>query len=90
MKKMQGPNSKIRPARKEWYQALLNCLHKQQYPTGYTKHEKFILRRASNSFQVIGDQLHYIDRISVGSLLKTQVIRSRKSVFGVPFNYRWA
>ena len=45
----------------EWYLALLGYIKRQKYPAGLTKSQKYSLRRASKNYQVVGDQLHYID-----------------------------
>ena len=54
------------------YQALLN----------YPQYSKYVLRRASNNFQVVGDQLHCSDHNSGGKTWKACFWR-------VPFDCRW-
>ena len=43
----------------ERYLALLGYIKRQEYLAGLTKSQKYILRRASKNYQVVGDQLHY-------------------------------
>lgn len=65
----------------ERYQALVNYIREQSYPAGYSKNQKYILRRACNNFELIGDdQLHYIDRSSDGSIFRRLVIKGKKEV----------
>ena len=45
----------------ERYLGLLGYIKRQEYLAGLTKSQKYILRRASKNYQVVGDQLHYID-----------------------------
>ena len=33
------------------------AIEKQEYPPGFSSNQKYILRRASKSYQLIGDQL---------------------------------
>ena len=54
----------------ERYLALLGYIKRQEYPACLTKSQKYVLRRASKNYQVVGDQLHYIDLNIDGSNLK--------------------
>ena len=54
----------------EWYLALLGYIKRQEYPAGLAKSQEYILRRASKNYQVLGDQLHYIDLMWMDVLLK--------------------
>ncbi len=42
----------------ERYLALLGYIKSQEYPAGLTRSEKYILKRASKSYEVVGDQLY--------------------------------
>ncbi len=42
----------------ELYLVLLGYIKSREYPAGLTKSEKYILRRASKSYEVVGDQLY--------------------------------
>ncbi len=64
----------------ERYLALLGYIKSQEYPAGLTKSEKYILRRASKSYEVVGDQLYYIDLNKDGSTFKRVVLHGRKEV----------
>ena len=54
----------------ERYLALLHYTNRQEYPAGITKSQKYILRRPSKNYQVVGDQLRYIDLMWMDLLLK--------------------
>ena len=64
----------------ERYLALLGYIKRQQYPAGLTKSQEYILRGASKNYQVVGDQLHYIDLNVDGSTFKRLVLHGRKEV----------
>ena len=64
----------------ERYLALLGYIKGQEYPAGLTKSQKYILRRASKNYQVVGDQLHYIDLNVDGSTFKRVVLHGKKEV----------
>ena len=59
---------------KEKYSALLGYIEKQEYPPGFNSNQKYVLRRASKSYQLIGDQLHYIDHNADGSTFQRLVL----------------
>ncbi len=44
------------------YLALCSYISRKEYPSDYTKSKKFILRRASRSFDVEGEQLMYVGK----------------------------
>ena len=67
------------------YLALLGNIKRQEYPAGLTKSQKYILRRASKNYQVVGDQLHYIYLNVDGSTFKRLVLHGRKEVDQVFF-----
>ena len=64
----------------ERYSALLGYIKRQEYPAGLTKSQKYVLRRASKNYQVVGNQLHYIDLNVDGSTFKRLVLHGRKEV----------
>ena len=64
----------------EKYSALLGYIEKQEYPPGFNSNQKYVLRRASKSYQLIGDQLHYIDHNADGSTFQRLVLRGRNEV----------
>ena len=55
-------------------------IKRQEYPAGLTKSQKYVLGRASKNYQVVGDQLHYIDLNVDGSTFKRLVLHGRKEV----------
>jgi len=63
--------------KEEWYLALLGYI-RQEYFAGLTNSPKKIMRRASNNYQVVGDQLYYIDLNVDGSIFKRLVLHGRK------------
>ena len=46
----------------EQYRVLLNYVAKKEYPPGYTKTQKYILRCKCKSYVVEGGQLFYVDQ----------------------------
>ena len=66
--------------KEERYLALLGYIKRQEYPASLTKSQKYILRRASKNYQVVGDQLHYIDLNVDGSTFNRLVLHGRKEV----------
>ena len=49
-------------------------------PAGVVTWKRSVLRRASKNYQVVGDQLHYIDLNVDGSTFKRLVLHGRKEV----------
>jgi len=72
----------------EQYLDLLGYIKRQEYPVVLTKSEKYIMRRASQNYQVVGNQLHYIDLNEDVFTFKNLYFmeeRSRPSFYGMPF-----
>ena len=61
----------------EPYRAVFNYLKKKEYPSGYDKSQKYVLRRSSKTFVVDGEQLFYVDRRPDGSTFNRLVLRGR-------------
>lgn len=64
----------------EQYKAILNYVAKKEYPQGYNKNQKYVLRRACKSYVVEGGQLFYVDQREDGSTFNRLVIRGREEV----------
>ena len=59
------------------YQATFNYITKKEYPEGYTKSQKYVLRRSCKNYVVGGDQLYYDDCRPDGSSFNRLVLRGR-------------
>ena len=59
----------------EQYSSLLAYIKTGQYPADYCKSKKFVLRRCSKNYKVLGDLLYYVDRNKDGSTADRLVIR---------------
>ena len=59
------------------YEAMLRYVKLKEYPPGYSKSQKYVLRRSCKSFVVEGEQLFYIDKRPDGSTFNRLVLRGR-------------
>ena len=64
----------------EQYKALLGYIVNNDYPSGYSKGQKFVLRRSSKNYVVEGSQLLYVDRRKDGSTINRLVLRGTAEV----------
>ncbi len=69
-----------RAMEEEQYQALKTFLQTGQAPVDFTKNKKYILKRASKNFTLLGDQLHYVSHKADGSTYYRLVIRGKEEV----------
>lgn len=56
------------------YEALYLYINDGKYPLGYSKSEKFVLRRSSKNFLVQGEQLFYISKRPDGTSFNRLVL----------------
>ncbi len=57
--------------------ATFNYIKKKEYPPGYTKTQKYVLRRSCKSFLVEEEQLFYVDRRPDGTTFNRLVLQGR-------------
>ena len=60
------------------YEALYLYINDGKYPLGYSKSEKFVLRRSSKNFLVQGEQLFYISKRPDGTSFNCLVLRGQE------------
>ena len=65
------------------YEALYLCINDGKYPLGYSKSEKFVLRRSSKDFLVQGEQLFYISKRPDGTSFNRLVLCGQKKLKGL-------
>ena len=67
------------------FKAIFDYVSCQRYPDGYTKNEKYVLRRCCKNYKLQGKQLFYEgklpDGLSPGNMRQAW---SREGVYGVP------
>ncbi len=61
------------------YTALVGYICRNEYPSGYNKAQKFVLRRSSKNFVVEEEKLFYIDFKSDGSSFRRLVLQGEEA-----------
>ena len=60
------------------FKAIFDYVSCQRYPDGYTKNEKYVLRRCCKNYKLQGKQLFYEDKLPDGSSFNRLVICGRR------------
>ena len=63
----------------EQYDAIVGYIDKQVYPDGYTKSQKFVLRRSCKSFTIIKGKLYYQDKPADRKTFERQVLKKNET-----------
>ena len=63
----------------EQYAALTNYLKKGVYPDGFSKEQKYSLRRSTKSYKLETGKLYYVDMQQDGTLFNRVVLKKNET-----------